>query len=33
MANKKRQQRFQKIVMSVIGILIILAMIGSMIRF
>ena len=33
MSNRKRQQRTQKIVMSVIGIFIILAMILSMFRF
>ena len=33
MANRRRQQRTQKIVMSVIGIFIILAMILSMFRF
>lgn len=33
MVNKKRQLRVQKIVMSVIGIFIILAMILSLVRF
>ncbi len=33
MANRKRQQRAQKIIMSVIGIFIILAMILSLVRF
>jgi len=32
MSNRKRQQRTQKIIMSIIGIFIILAMILSMIR-
>jgi predicted nucleic acid-binding Zn ribbon protein len=33
MVNKKRQIRTQKIIMSIIGIFIILAMILSMVRF
>jgi len=33
MVNKKRQMRVQKIVMSIIGIFIILAMILSLVRF